>query len=110
MALPEADVARVQAWCDARVPESVRDQMRIVCESDTRTVTILEERPPWDGPGDWSRMPVARLRYVAGRGEWSLYCVTGKGDFRRYDWVPPAPSVTPLLKEIERDPTAIFWG
>ena len=110
MALPEADVVRVQAWCDSQVPAAAREQVRIVCEVDALALTILEERPPWDGVGEWTRMPVARLRYVARRGEWSLYCVMGDGDFRRYDLLPPAPSVTPLLEEVERDPTAIFWG
>lgn len=100
----------MRAWCDSRVPEAVREQLRIVCEADALSLTIFEERPPWDGPGEWTRMPVARLRHVTPRGEWLLYCVAGSGDFRLYDRVPPAPSVVPLLAEIERDPTAVFWG
>jgi hypothetical protein len=30
--------------------------------------------------------------------------------FRRYDLVPPTTNVGELLDEIDRDPTAIFWG
>jgi hypothetical protein len=30
--------------------------------------------------------------------------------FHRYDQLPPSPSIGDLLTEIERDPTAIFWG
>ncbi|MHB1064665.1 MAG: DUF3024 domain-containing protein, partial [Georgenia sp.] len=28
----------------------------------------------------------------------------------RYDRAEPSPRVAELLEEIERDPTAIFWG
>ncbi|MCA1713313.1 MAG: DUF3024 domain-containing protein [Actinobacteria bacterium] len=110
MPLPEADVAHVRTWCDSRVTAAVREQLRIVCEEESLSLTILEEHPPWDGRGGGTRSPVARLRYVARRGEWTLYCVAGSGDFRRYDLVAPARSVQPLLREIARDPTGIFWG
>ncbi|MCU1674705.1 MAG: hypothetical protein JWN77_2818 [Frankiales bacterium] len=110
MGLPAADVAQVQAWCEGRVPAAMRDQVRVACDVDAPSLTIVEEHPPWDGAGGWTRSPVARLRYVARRSEWTLYCVGATGDFRRYDPVQPASSVGPLLSEIERDTTAIFWG
>jgi len=30
--------------------------------------------------------------------------------FHRYGQLEPSPSIDDLLKEIDRDPTAIFWG
>lgn len=39
------------------------------------SVTILECRPPWSpdmGP-EWTRFAIARLRFTATRGEWTLY-------------------------------------
>jgi len=30
--------------------------------------------------------------------------------FHRYDQLPPSPSISDLLTEIDRDPIAIFWG
>jgi len=106
MALPELDVARARAWCAALAAADGR----VACHVDERSLTIVEENPPWDGGGEWTRNPVARLRYTASRREWTLYCISGNGGFRRYDLLDPAPSVVPLLAEIERDPTAIFWG
>ena len=75
-------------------------------------MTILECRPPWtpaNGP-EWTRHPVARLRYLAGRGVWLLDWSDSDLRWHRYDLIGPTPHVEPLLAEIERDPTSIFWG
>jgi len=63
--LPELDVARVRRWCDERVPDAVRDQVRVECEVAPRYLTIVECRPPWreDMGTEWTRFPIARLRY-----------------------------------------------
>src|SRR5699024_12851106 len=55
-------------WCRERVPEHLWDQVRVEAEIADRHVTIIETRPPWDGQGDWTRFPVARLRYTVKTG------------------------------------------
>ena len=64
----------------------------------------LEPRP------DWTRRPVARLRYTKVRDEWSLYWFDRNSKAHLYDFVEPSRSVRHLLAEIDRDPTFIFWG
>lgn len=110
--LPETDVARVQRWCRARVPAHVRDQVRVEADVAERHVTIVECRPPWraDVGAEWTRFPIARLRYTKSTGMWSLYWRDRNLRFHGYDRVPPAASVDELLSEVDRDPTAIFWG
>jgi Protein of unknown function (DUF3024) len=73
--LPEMDVARVQRWCHDKVPEYVRDRVRIEVDVAERHLTIIECRPPWraDTGSEWTRFPIARLRYAKTRGVWSLY-------------------------------------
>ena len=64
MPLPELDVARVQRWCAARIPEYARDQVRVECELAPRHLTIIERRAPGRedlGPA-WTSFPIARLR------------------------------------------------
>ncbi len=55
-----------------RVPGGVsgRAQVRVEAEVDTRAVTIVERRPPWreDFGREWTRSPIARLRYVQRTG------------------------------------------
>jgi DUF3024 family protein len=110
--LPELDVARVQRWCAARVPEHARHQVRVECEIDRSYLTILECRAPWRaevGP-DWTRLPIARLRYTKASKTWTLYWRDRNLRFHRYDRIEPSVNVCVLIDEIDCDPTGIFWG
>jgi hypothetical protein len=40
--LPEMDVVRVQRWCRGRVPEHVRDEVRVEVDAADRHMTIVE--------------------------------------------------------------------
>ncbi|MGW5360140.1 DUF3024 domain-containing protein [Actinopolymorpha pittospori] len=110
--LPETDVARVQRWCRDRVPAQVRDQVRVELDVAERHLTIVECRPPWreDMGAEWTRFPIARLRYTKSTRLWSLYWRDRHQRFHEYDQVPATQSVQDLLAEVDRDPTAIFWG
>jgi hypothetical protein len=109
---PETDVARVQQWCRDRVPDAARHEVRIECEVSDRDLTIVECRSPWapEVGSDWTRSPVARMRYVTSRGVWTLYWRDSDGSWHVYREVPPTASIDRLLGEVDRDPTAIFWG
>ncbi len=106
------DVARVQRWCRARVPEHVRDEVRVEADVAERHLTIVECRPPWraDFGPEWTRFPIARLRYAKAMRLWSLYWRDRNLKFHEYNRVPASASVEELLAEVDRDPTAIFWG
>jgi Protein of unknown function (DUF3024) len=110
--LPELDIARVRRWCEQRVPEHVRDQVRVECDIGPRHVTIVECRPPWrEGTGsEWTRFPIARFRYAQASRTWALYWRDRNLRFHLYDRIEPSPDIGDLLREIDRDPTAIFWG
>lgn len=110
--LPELDIARVQRWYRARVPEHVRDEVRVEADIADRYLTIVECRPPWraDVGAEWTRFPIARLRYVKGTRLWSLYWRDRNLRFHEYDRVPASTTVEDLLAEVDSDPTAIFWG
>lgn len=112
--LPENDLQRVQDWLDQRndgVPIDIRDKIRYEMDTGAHDIAIFECRSPWKvefGP-DWTRSPVARLRYTVVHGMWSLDWRNSHGEFHPYD-INPSPDVTDLLAEIDEDPTAIFWG
>jgi Protein of unknown function (DUF3024) len=110
--LPETDVVRVRRWCHDKVPEHVRDEVRIEVDVAERHLTIVECRPPGrtEMGSDWTRFPIARLRYAKTRGVWSLYWRDRNLRFYAYDLVSPMASIEELLAEVDRDPTAIFWG
>lgn len=113
--IPEVDLARIQRWVNARnanLPERAQGLIRYDLDVTDRIVTIIESRPPWrpDFGPEWTRHPVARLRYTKTRGEWSLYWCDRNLKFHEYDLVSPTSHVDELMTEIDRDPTSIFWG
>ena len=110
--IPNDALDEIRRWADRRVPEHARDQIRLEVDVTDRTVTILECRPPWRpeyGP-DWSRFPIARLRYTKSRNRWSLYWRDQNLKFHEYDLGDPTTDIRDLLDEIDRDPTSILWG
>ncbi|HEY3546594.1 MAG TPA: DUF3024 domain-containing protein [Propionicimonas sp.] len=110
--LPELDVERVRRWCAGRVPEHLHDEIRVEVDVAPRHLTIVETRPPWreDFGPEWTRSPIARLRYTKTTRLWEIYWADRNLRFHRYDYAEPSPRVAELLEEIARDPTAIFWG
>jgi hypothetical protein len=113
--IPETDLARIARWVDGRneqMPAHVRQEIRIEMDVAPTSVTIFECRPPWQpeyGP-NWTRQPVARLRYTKARREWSLYWTDRNSKFHLYDRAAATATVERLLAEIDADPTCIFWG
>jgi len=112
MAVPELDVARVQRWCAARVPEHARHQVRVECEIAPRHLTVVERRAPGvrtSGPsGPASRSPASR--YTAATKSWTLFWRDRNLRFHAYDLLAPSPNVEDLLAELDHDPTGVFWG
>lgn len=74
MALPELDVARVDRWCAARVPEHARHQVRVEGEIAPRHLTIVQRRAPWreDFGPEWTSFHIARVRYTTATKSWTL--------------------------------------
>jgi hypothetical protein len=102
----------VEVYCESRVPEDLREEIRIECTRRGNSITIVERRPPWnpDFGSEWSTTKVAQLRHDDTGKTWALYCPDSNGRWHHYDRVRPNPTVEPLLAEIEADPTGIFWG
>lgn len=82
------------------------------CEVGDRHLTIIECRAPWreDFGLEWTRFPIARLRYTKASKRWSLYWRDRNLRFHEYDLIASSASIEDLLAEIDRDPTGIFWG
>jgi hypothetical protein len=110
--LPETDVAKIRALCEARVPADARDEVRVELEQERQAVNIVERRPPWreDFGPEWSRLPIARLRYVASQRLWTLYDHRHTGRWERYPLLAPTRRIGELLSELAEDPICVFWG
>lgn len=109
--LSELDLARIANYCDTKVPVHARNKVRVEHTVRGKSVTLFECRPPWhEGlPPEWSRLPIAQLRFDPTTNEWTLFCADRNSRWHLYDFIEPG-TVTELLAEIEADPTGIFWG
>ncbi|QPK80009.1 DUF3024 domain-containing protein [Corynebacterium lizhenjunii] len=110
MAISELDVARIKRWCKKKVPEHLWDQVKLEADVTNRHVTIVEVRPPWDGEGDPTRFPIARLRYTATTRLWSLYWRDRNLKFHEYDYFPPTQDVQSILDYLDNTDDPIFFG
>jgi hypothetical protein len=61
------------------------------------------------GP-EWTRFPIARLRYAKATRQWAVYWRDRHLRFHLYDRIASSPRIDDLLQETDRDPAAIFWG
>ncbi len=102
--------AVVGAFCANRVPEHVRDKVRMEYRIDGQSVTIIEMRPHWEDPSEWIDSPIARLRYVRTDNLWELYWMPSNLKWKSYDPLPVSQDLTELVHEIDRDPVCCFFG
>ena len=92
-------------------PAEARDEVCLEVTTRAATITIVERRPLWQGgPGAWTRMPIAQLRYDTAAGIWTLYWADRNRRWHRYNYLDPTPQLDDLLKEIDEDPLCMFWG
>ena len=61
--------------------------MRVEYEINRSYLTILECRAPWraEAGSEWTRFPIARLRYTHTSATWTLYWRDRNLRFHRYD-------------------------
>jgi hypothetical protein len=107
----ETALSAVEVFCESRVPQELRDKVRLECSRRGNSITIVERRPPWNPEligTEWTSMKVAQLRYGPPSERWSLYCCDRNARWWPYDGVGPTRTVDPLLIEIDADPTGIF--
>ena len=100
-------------YCDARIEPEIRDQIRLEVDREPASLTLVEARPPWQ-PGvpdpSWTRLMVARFSYDALSGKWALSWSDSDQAWHPYAGVNPSRNIEVLLKEVDNDPTGIFWG
>jgi hypothetical protein len=106
----EAAAERLTQWCEARVPERERHQVRLEVKRRGKSLTIVERRPPWPtGTGEWTSMPIGQFR-LDPSGGWTLWWADRNSRWHEYDDVRASAGFEELLTEVDQDPTAVFWG
>lgn len=98
-------------YCEKKIPAAVRNEVRLSYKIRGNNVTLFEERAPWHPDmEEWTTSNIAQVRYNSKKNEWSLYCRDRNSKWHPYALLPPTTDIDKVLKEIDEDPTAIFWG
>lgn len=102
---------KLGAYCEKKIPADVRDRVRLVLEFADNEITLVETRPYFRDPTQWTRLPVARFRFNAASGTWSLDCpnLREKGGWRLYP-VQSAHDLDKLIRALDEDTSGVFWG
>ena len=100
----------LKSFCERRVPEHVKDRVRLSFSIWGNSVLLVEERPRWDKPSEWLSIKIAQFRFDPASLRWSLHCRDRNERWQYYSLVRPTKDFDLLLAEVDRDPTGIFWG
>ena len=97
-------------FCRARVPAHAKDQVKLGFRSLGQSVVLFESRLAGPSPKDWLDLDVAKFRYVKSTGSWKLFCKFRDERWHAYEPLGEAATFEELLREVDADPTCIFWG
>jgi len=96
--------------CRKCSPPEQAGELRTVYEVEGHSVTMYEERPPWDGVGEWTRRGIARLRFSRSRSEWQLYWMRQDLRWHLYDPDEMLADLGSLVAVVEADKYGAFFG
>ncbi|MGE5229494.1 MAG: DUF3024 domain-containing protein [Deltaproteobacteria bacterium] len=114
MAFDELELKRIDRTigelCRKFSPPEHADQLRTGYEVEDDSVTVYEERPPWDGVGEWTRRGIARFRFYRSRGGWQLYWMRQDLRWHLYDPDEMPADLASLVAVVEADKYGAFFG
>jgi hypothetical protein len=105
----EAEIA-LKEFCEKHSSAEVADRMRYAYEFASNSALLVEQRPSFMNPSEWSSKLVAKFRYSESRNAWSLYWKDADDRWHRLTNVKIEPDIRTLLKSVIDDPLGVFWG
>ena len=113
MPLPEFTRRLVETkllkYCEQKIPLHVRNQVRSATKSG-ETMLLSSRRTVYKQPSKWVEIFIAQFRFNPQDKKWSLYCADRNSRWYLYTRLAPSADFDDLLKEVDRDPTGIFYG
>jgi hypothetical protein len=100
----------VGGFCDKRIPDHLRNQIKILYSVRGHEVKIIESRPTMTNSHLWAETPIARLQYDPKTLEWQLYWMRASGKWYRYSGLEPTSNLRSLIDTIAEDRHSVFWG
>ena len=102
---------KLSKYCINRIREDARDNLRLIFKINEDLVTLILTRPYFKKDrSQWAERSVAQIRFDNENKKWLLYFIDKNNSWRLYDLIQPIDDFDDLLKELDRDPTGLFWG
>jgi len=110
----ELDKKRIEkivgTFCEKRVPERFRDQLKFGYRIENRNIFIFESRPRWNEPSEWLDMDFVKITYAKSRGIWKLYWKRASGKWNQYEPHRDSKNIDGLIAIIDEDRYGCFFG
>ena len=97
-------------FCREHSSGAVADQSRFTYSMASNAALLIQQRPSFMKPSEWTDRPMAKFRYSEARNEWSLYWIDSSGRWRKVPDVHGEKDIRLLLKVVLSDPLGVFWG
>jgi len=101
---------KITGYCEHKIPMHARDKVKLIFSIRGNNVTLFETRPYFHNPSIWTENPIAQFRYDNKSSKWTLYYADRNSRWHPYTGAKSSHNIDDLLKEVDRDPTGIFWG
>jgi len=101
---------KLVAFYERRLPPHVRGEIQLLHTVRGNTVTMIEARPYFRNPSEWTQSRMAQFRYYSETRNWTLHYADRNHKWHVYPDIDPSTQFEDLLREVDRDPTGIFWG
>lgn len=101
---------QIEYFCKTKIPKEVQHEIQLKYSVRGNSFTLMESRPKWNDDSEWIDMKIAKMTFDNKSMKWKLYWSNQHQKFFSYDGFSPKTEIKELLKEIDEDPTCIFWG
>jgi len=114
MAFTEIDLKLIEntvgKMCERRSPPHLRDEIRLTYDIKNHAVEVYEERPGWKNRNKWTRMGIAKFKYVRSAKRWNLYWMRQDLKWHLYGPLSESRTIEKLVAEVDGDPYGAFFG
>ena len=110
--LIDINEVKINKYIESIRPDNleVRKEIDFGYSYDGKVILLYEIRPIWNNPEKIQHAEFAKIRYYKSRQEWNLYWMRASGKWERYEPFPKATHLDEIIKVIEEDAYACFYG